>query len=79
MHGADPLYAFTATLGYSRRRWAWFTTNERAATMHSLMETASLTGVNPEAYLRQVLSVVADYSVNQVADLLPWNVAIASS
>lgn len=47
--------------------------------MHSLMETASLTGVNPEAYLRQVLSVVADYSVNQVADLLPWNVAIASS
>ncbi len=26
--GADPLYAFTATLGFSRWRWAQYTTNE---------------------------------------------------
>lgn len=41
--GADPLYAFTATLGYSRWRWARFTTNERAETLiachHALFET----------------------------------------
>lgn len=41
--GADPLYAFTATLGDSRWRWARFTTNERADTLvnchHDLFET----------------------------------------
>ncbi len=45
---------------------------ERAATMYSLMETAKLNGIDPVAYLRRVLTVIADYSVNQVADLLPW-------
>jgi hypothetical protein len=49
---------------------------ERAATMYSLMETAKLNGINPEAYLRHVLSVIADYPVNRVADLLPWNVKL---
>ncbi len=52
---------------------------ERAATMYSLMETARLNGVNPEAYLRHVLSVIAEYPVNQVADLLPWNVDLTSN
>ena len=47
---------------------------ERAATMYSLLETAKLNGVNPEAYLRHVLSVIADHPVNDVASLLPWNV-----
>lgn len=47
---------------------------ERAATMYSLMETAKLNGINPEAYLRHVLSVIADHPINQVADLLPWNI-----
>ncbi|MDQ7981468.1 IS21 family transposase, partial [Paraburkholderia sp. SARCC-3016] len=31
--GAHPLYAFTATLGFSRWRWARFTTNEKAETL----------------------------------------------
>lgn len=48
---------------------------ERAATMYSLMETAKLNGIDPEAYLRRVLAVIADYPVNRVADLLPWNLA----
>lgn len=45
---------------------------ERAATMYSLMQTAKLNGIDPEAYLRRVLTVIADYPINQVADLLPW-------
>jgi hypothetical protein len=36
------------------------------------METAKLNGIDPEAYLRRVLTVIADYPINQVADLLPW-------
>lgn len=49
---------------------------ERAATMYSLMETAKLNGINPEAYLRHVLSNIADHPVNAVAALLPWNVVL---
>lgn len=49
---------------------------ERAATMYSLMETAKLNGVNPEAYLRKLLTVIADYPVNRVSDLLPWKLDV---
>jgi len=45
---------------------------ERAATLYSLLETAKLNGMNPESYLREVLTVIADYPVNRVGELLPW-------
>jgi len=49
---------------------------ERAATMYSLLGTVKLNGMNPETYLRYVLSVIADYPVNRVDELLPWNVSL---
>jgi len=49
---------------------------ERAATLYSLLETAKLNGINPEAYLRHVLSVIADYPVNRMDELLPWRVQL---
>ncbi len=48
---------------------------ERAAAMYSLIGTARMNGIDPEAYLRYVFTHIADYPINQVADLLPWNVA----
>ena len=48
---------------------------ERAAAVYSLIGTAKLNGVDPEACLRHVLSNIADHPVNRVDDSLPWNCA----
>ncbi|MEB0134598.1 IS66 family transposase [Actimicrobium sp. CCC2.4] len=47
---------------------------ERAAAMYALIGTAKLNGIDPEAYLRHVLTHIADYPINQINDFLPWNV-----
>ena len=48
---------------------------ERAAAIYSLIGTAKLGGVNPEAWLRHVLANIAEHPVNRVGDFLPWNCA----
>jgi transposase len=47
----------------------------RAAAMYTLLETAKLNGLNPEAYLRHILERIADHPINRIDELLPWNVA----
>ena len=46
---------------------------ERAAAIYSLLGTAKLNGFNPEAYLREVLTHIAEYPITRIAELLPWN------
>jgi hypothetical protein len=50
---------------------------ERAAAMYSLIGSAKLNGLDPEAYLRDVLARIADHPINRIADLLPWNLPAA--
>ena len=52
---------------------------ERAAMMYSLINTAKLNGIEPEAYLTRVLTVIADHPVNKVNELLPWNIEVMES
>jgi len=53
------------------------TGGERAAAFYSLIGTAKLCGLDPEAYLRYVLTHIADHPINRIDELLPWNVAAA--
>jgi transposase len=47
---------------------------ERAAAIYSLVETAKLNGLDPEAYLRDVFERIADHPINRIEELLPWNI-----
>ncbi|MBB5057405.1 transposase-like protein [Granulicella aggregans] len=52
---------------------------ERAAAIYSLLGTAKLNDINPEHYLRYVLSHIADHPINRIAELLPWNIPATHS
>jgi transposase len=59
-----------------RRNWTFAGSDAggvRAAAIYSLIETAKMSGVDPEAYLRHIIQRIADHPVNRVAELLPWN------
>ena len=43
-----------------------------AAIAYTLIETAKLNGVDPQAWLTEVLSGIADHKINRIDELLPW-------
>lgn len=52
------------------------TGGERAAAFYSLVETAKLNGLDPEAYLREVFTRIAEHPINRIDELLPWNIGL---
>lgn len=46
---------------------------ERAAAVYSLLGSAKLNGIEPEAYMTAVLRRIADHPINRIGELLPWN------
>lgn len=52
---------------------------ERAAAIYSLLGSAKLNGIDPEAYLTTVLRRIADHPINRIEQLLPWNLIAATA
>ena len=52
---------------------------ERAAAMYTLIGSAKLNGIDPEAYLSHVLARIADHPIHQIEELLPWNLVLPHS
>jgi hypothetical protein len=44
-----------------------------AAIAYTLIESAKLNGVDPQAWLTDVLGRIADHKINKIDELLPWN------
>lgn len=62
-----------------RRNYLFFGSDrggEAAAVIYSLLGTCKLNGVEPEAWLRDVLGKISDWPSNRVHELLPWNLSI---
>jgi transposase len=59
------------------KNWLFLGSNaggERAAIFYTLIRTARLNGLEPEAYLREVLTRVGEHPINRIDELLPWNI-----
>jgi transposase len=46
---------------------------ERAAVMYTLIQTARLNDVDPQAWLADVLARINDHAIHRLDELLPWN------
>ena len=45
---------------------------QRAACLYTILETAKMNGINPQAYLTDILGRIADHPIHQINALLPW-------
>jgi hypothetical protein len=50
-----------------------------AAVAYTLIETAKLNGIDPQAWLTDVLGRITEHKINQIDELLPWNWAASQA
>jgi transposase len=63
-------------IALGRRAWLFAGSDrggERAAAIYTLIATAKLNGINPQAWLANVLARIADHPASRLHELLPWN------
>jgi len=67
-------------IALGRKNWL-FAGSERggqsAAIAYTLIETAKLNDVDPQAWLTNTLARIQDHKINRIDELLPWNYAAA--
>ena len=68
--------ARAAGIALGRKSWLFCGSDrggQRAASMYSLIVTAKMNGVDPQAWLSDVLSRIASHPAHRLDELLPWN------
>jgi transposase len=63
-------------IAVGRRNWTFAGSDEggrRAAALYTLIATAKLNDLDPQAWLADVLTRMLDYPSKRIGDLLPWN------
>jgi transposase len=63
-------------IAVGRRNWTFAGSDEggrRAASLYTLIATAKLNDVDPQAWLADLLTRMLDYPAKRIDDLLPWN------
>jgi hypothetical protein len=63
-------------IGIGRKNWLFAGADTGAETLARAMtviETAKLNGLNPQAYLADILDRIHDHKINRLDELLPWN------
>ena len=63
-------------MALGRKNWLFAGSDsggERAALFYTLTRTATLNGIEPEAYLRDVIARIGSHPVNRLHEMLPWN------
>jgi transposase len=63
-------------IAVGRRNWTFAGSDrggERAAAIYTLIQTAKLNGVDPQAWLADVLARIAETPIQKLHQLLPWN------
>lgn len=69
-------------IAVGRRNWTFAGSDAgggRAAALYTLIETAKLNGVDPRAWLADVLARLPGHPAPRAADLLPWNWMISAN
>jgi transposase len=59
-----------------RRNWTFAGSDEggrRAAAIYTLIATAKLNNIDPQAWLADVLARINDHAIQRLDELLPWN------
>ena len=63
-------------IAVGRRNWTFAGSDEggrRAAAMYTLIETAKLNGIDPRAWLADVLARLPGHPASRIHELLPWH------
>jgi hypothetical protein len=66
-------------IAIGRKNWTFAGSDDggrRAATIYTLIETARLNAIDPEAYLRNVIDRIAQHPMRKIHELLPWNITL---
>ncbi|WP_417248638.1 IS66 family transposase [Celeribacter sp.] len=63
-------------IGIGRKNWLFAGADTGAETLAramTIIETAKLNGLDPQAYLADILDRIHDHKINRLEELLPWN------